>query len=92
MINIGLALAGLAVALARGIVGWIKPALSDGQISDFEWRKLLETVIVITIVNLAVYLPMNAASIVSDPEAISLVVSLLINELWNAWRSKKDKL
>ena len=35
----------VVIPVARGIAGWLEKALADGEISEFEWKQLGETIL-----------------------------------------------
>ena len=35
----------VGAGLVRSLVGWVKGSLADGEISEFEWRQLGETIV-----------------------------------------------
>lgn len=81
-------LVGFGTALGKNLVGWIKNSVADGEIQTYEYKQLIETVIVTMFIFSISYFGLSWVD-VDNAEWISSVVSLMVSPLWNAIFKKK---
>jgi len=80
----------LGTALAKNLTGWLKNSLEDQQISEYEWLKLGETILVTGAITLGAYFAwtwMDAPFI----DALTVGTGWFFGSLYDAWKNRKKK-
>ena len=49
----------ISIGIGRSLVGWYTQSMADGKISTLEWKKLVETMSRITLIQLVAYFGLN---------------------------------
>lgn len=77
----------LSVAVAKNVSGWLKNAVEDGEVSTYEWRQLVITVLTTAVIFWTTYGGLAGLGF-DDPSMISGLVSLVVGQVWDAVAKK----
>lgn len=80
---------GLGTAIAKNLVGWLKPALADKKIDKYEWIKGAETILVASTMYTVTYLGLDIGLDLEAAEWISSAIVWAGMELYETWRKGK---
>lgn len=69
----------ILVPALRGISGWAKAAMEDGQISKFEWKLLVATIIRVGFIGVSLWVGLNKLGI--DLEPIGAAFAAIIMDI-----------
>jgi len=81
----------IAFPIGRSVAGWAGTALKDNEVSDFEWKLLIETVIRVGMIEAAVYFSFNLAG-VDIPIFAAGAAAFIADKIFNALKKNEDVL
>lgn len=76
-------------ALLRNVQGWLTPAIADGKIDAYEWRRLAVTTVEVVLVSSLLHWGIGVDETVST--AIAILVDMLYSKIAGAVAAKKAK-
>lgn len=76
------------VPVLRSVEGWLRDSLADGFINEFEWRKLAETILRVSFINIMIYFGLDQIGI--DPTVLgTAAIGYLFDKIYYAIKPYK---
>lgn len=69
-------LAAVGIPVLRGVYGWLQVAMEDGYIDEFEWTRLGETVMRISVITVTGYYGFTLAGVDIPVASAALIATL----------------
>lgn len=88
--NLVILFPGLFTAIGKNLLGWIKNSVDKGSdlgtaISEYEWKKGVETLLVTLLIYFAGYFGFSALTDL-NPELWASIAAFVVSSLWDSWK------